>query len=425
MMTPVTLNAYRAATALASPFAGMWLRARLARGKEDPDRLDERFGVASRPRPQGPLIWVHGASVGEAFSLDPILQRIAAAGHACLVTTGTVTSARMIASRLPPRAMHQFAPLDAPAPMRRFFAHWRPDLGLIAESEIWPNMIMAAANAHTPLGLINARMSQRSFSRWRRAPKFMRALLQHFEFCLAQTSDDAERWRAFGAADVEVSGNLKYDAPPPPYDREEFAVVSGALAGRKIWIAASTHAGEEIVAAEAHRAIAREWPEALTIIAPRHASRGAAIQEELAAQGFKVGLRSRGDKLGASSSIYVADTMGELGLFYRLAGVVFLGKSLVGAGGQNPIEPAKLGCALLHGPNVANFRDVYDLLDAAGGALRVIDGAELAERLAALFRDTAQQRQIARKGQHCVDAQGGAAERVMRRIQPWLPAPAP
>ena len=309
--------------------------------------------------------------------------------------------------------------------MRRFFSHWRPNLGLIAKSEIWPNMIVEAARAHTPLGLINARMSQRSSSRWRQAPKLLRALLQRFEFCLAQTPDDAERWRAFGARDVEVSGNLKYDAPPPPYDREEFAIVSGALAGRKIWIAASTHAGEEIIAAEAHRAIASEWPEALTIIAPRHPARGAAIREELTSHGFKVGLRSAGDKLGASSSIYVADTMGELGLFYRLAGVVFLGKSLAGEGGQNPIEPAKLGCALLHGPHVGNFRDVYDLLDAAEGALRVADGSELAQQLASLFRDTAKQRQVARKGQHCVEAQAGAVDRVMRRIQPWLQAPPP
>ncbi len=425
MRTPLTLGAYRAATALASPFGGFWLRARLARGKEDPERLDERFGAASRPRPKGPLIWVHGASVGEAFSLDPVLQRIAAAGHACLVTTGTVTSARMIASRLPPRAMHQFAPLDLPGPMRRFFAHWRPDLGLIAESEIWPNMIVEAARARVPLGLINARMSQRSFSRWRRAPRFMGALLQRFEFCLAQTPDDAERWRELGADNVEVSGNLKYDVAAPPYDREEFAVLSGALTGRKIWIAASTHAGEERIAAEAHRAISTAWPEALTIIAPRHASRGAAIRDELTARGFKVGLRSEGDQLGAASSIYVADTMGELGLFYRLAGVVFVGKSLSGEGGQNPIEPAKLGCALLHGPNVANFRDVYEMLDASGGALRVDDGAALAAQLAVLFRDTAQQRQIARKGHHCVEAQAGAVDRVMRRIQPWLQAPAP
>ena len=425
MRTPLTLRAYRLTTSLASPLSGWWLDRRLSRGREDSERLGERYGLSPAPRPEGALVWIHGASVGEAFSLDPVVRRLVSDGRACVMTTGTVTSAKLLESRLPAGARHQYAPLDAPGPMRKFFAHWRPDLGLIAESEIWPNMIMEAARARVPLGLVNARLSERSFARWKRAPKLIGALLGRFEFCLAQTPLDAERWHALGAPNVSVAGNLKYDASAPPVEREEFAVLSGALAGRKIWVAASTHPGEELIAAQAQRRVEQDVPEALTIIAPRHAARGPHIREELAARGFAVELRSEGATLGARSRIYVADTMGELGLFYRLAGLVFMGKSLCGEGGQNPIEPAKLGSALLHGPMVGNFRDVYDALDAEGGALSVADGADLARRLIGLFNDAAAQRRMARAALKCVEARAGASERVIAAAAPWLPAPVP
>ena len=425
MRTPLSLHAYRLATSLGAPLGGWWLNRRLAGGREDSERLDERLGVASAPRPEGALVWIHAASVGEAFSLDSVVRRLSADGRACVMTTGTVTSAKLLVPRLPPRARHQYAPLDSPGPMRKFFAHWRPDLGLIAESEIWPNMIVEATRARVPLALVNARLSERSFARWKQAPKLIGSLLARFEFCLAQTPLDAERWQALGAPNVSVAGNLKYDAPAPPFDREEFAVLSGALTGRKIWVAASTHLGEELIAAEAHRRIARDIPEVLTIIVPRHAVRGAVIRENLAARGFAAELRSDGAKLGAASSLYVADTMGELGLFYRLAGLVFMGKSLSGAGGQNPIEPAKLGAALLHGPAVGNFQDVYDALEREGGASQVADGADLARRLIALFNDSASQRKMARAALRCIEARAGATERVIAATAKWLPAPGP
>ena len=419
-MNPLSLTAYRALTMLASPLSGLWLARRLARGREDASRLSERRGIAALARPKGSLVWIHGASVGESLSLDPVLQRLSADGRSSLVTTGTVSSAKLIAPRLPPRAFHQFAPLDSPGPMRRFFKHWRPDLGLIAESEIWPNMIVEAARARVPLGLVNARLSERSFSRWRRAPKLIGSLLGRFEFCLAQTALDAERFAALGAPNVSVSGNLKYDAPPPPFDREAFAFLSGALAGRKIWVAASTHGGEELIAAKAHARIARDVPGVLTIIAPRHPARAKFIRDELAAAGFAAALRSEGAPLNADSGIYVADTMGELGLFYRLAGVVFLGKSLSGSGGQNPIEPAKLGSAILHGPATGNFAESYEALDRAGGALEVMDEEALADALATLLKDAPRQRAMARAAQKCVEARAGASVRVMEAIAPWL-----
>jgi 3-deoxy-D-manno-octulosonic-acid transferase len=425
MSLPLSLSAYRLVTRLASPLSGPLLSLRLNKAKEDPMRVEERRGVASLARPAGRLVWLHGASVGEALSLMPLVERLAGGGRFALVTTGTVTSARLLAQRLPPGALHQFAPLDAPGFMRRFFAHWRPDLALIAESEIWPNMILEARRAGAPLAMVNARMSARTYERWRRAPDFIAALLACVDLCLAQSEADAERLAGLGAANVDAVGNLKYDAAPPPADQKELAELAGRISGRQIWVAASTHPGEERIAAEAHRRVAQVFPDVLTLIAPRHPERGAAIADELRGLGFVCALRSRGEGPGRGVDIYICDTLGELGLFYRLAGVVLAGKSFIGEGGQNPIEPAKLGCAILHGPRVANFIDVYALLDEAGGATTVTGADDLAAILISLFADPGRLRAMARAAAKVVEAQGGAADRVMRALAPLLPAGKP
>jgi 3-deoxy-D-manno-octulosonic-acid transferase len=326
----------------------------------------------------------------------------------------------MMELRLPAGAFHQYAPLDAPPYARRFFAHWRPDLGLIAESEIWPNMIVEAARAGVPMTMVNARMSERSYGRWRRAPRFIRALLGRIDLSLAQSRGDADRLAGLGAREVRVMGNLKYDVPAPPADRRELAALSGLVSGRPIWVAASTHEGEEAIAALAHRRVAKRFPGVLTLIAPRHPFRGAAIEAELRSAGFSTALRSRGETPGPEVEIYICDTMGELGLFYRLAGVVFVGKSLKGRGGQNPIEPAKLASAILHGPDVANFLDVYAGLDAAGGAAETSDGEDLARQLVGLFADPGRLRAMARAAAETVERQSGAADRAMEALRSRL-----
>jgi len=416
----IWLGAYRAATRLATPLSGPLLRYRLDRGKEDAFRLEERRGVAGQPRPPGPLVWLHGASVGEALSLLPLVERLTQGGRAALMTTGTVTSARLLGERLPPGALHQFAPLDTPGYMRRFFAHWRPDLGLIAESELWPNMIVEAKRVGAPLAMVNARMSQRSFERWAYAPGLIRALLSQIDLCLAQSEGDAARLAKLGARAAPVIGNLKYDAPAPPVDLTELAALGGLTSGRQIWIAASTHEGEEQIAAEAHRRLTEVFPDALTLIAPRHPDRGEAILTQLQGLGFACALRSRGERPSRETAIYICDTMGELGLFYRLAGIVLVGKSLAGTGGQNPIEPAKLASAILHGPHVANFADVYALLDGGGGAVVTRDADELAATLRALFADTGRLRAMARAAANAVERQAGASDRAMAALQPHL-----
>jgi 3-deoxy-D-manno-octulosonic-acid transferase len=421
MKLPVSLVAYRLATGALAPAAGALLSWRLSHGKEDAARIGERRGEPAFDRPPGVLVWLHGASVGEALSLLPLIERLTQRGRNVLITTGTVTSASVLAERLPAGAFHQFIPLDAPRFMRRFIAHWRPDVALIAESELWPNFIIETAKAQIPIVLVNARLSARSFRRWSRLRGFIGALLGRVDLCLAQSADDGERLAELGAPNVKLVGNLKYDAPPPPADRQELAALSGRISGRQVWIAASTHEGEEILVGEAHRILARTFPDLLTLIAPRHPRRGVEIAADLQSLGLHCTLRSRGGQPGPETAVYICDTIGELGLFYRLAGVVFVGKSFVSSGGQNPIEPAKLASAILHGPQVANFADVYALLDSAGGAALVHDAPELAQALGALFADGARLRAMARAAAQVVESQVGAGERMLQAIEPYLP----
>jgi 3-deoxy-D-manno-octulosonic-acid transferase len=420
MKLPLSLIAYRLATRALGPLSGPLLSWRLSRGKEDGARLGERRGEPSLDRPAGVLVWLHGASVGEALSLLPLIEKLTQRGRQVLITTGTVTSAAILAERLPAGAFHQYVPLDAPQFMRRFLTHWRPDIALIAESELWPNFIVEAERAQTPIILVNARLSERSFRRWSLLSGFIGALLARVDLCLAQSPDDGERFSQLGAPNVRFAGNLKYDAPAPPADRQELASLSGLISGRQVWIAASTHPGEEALVAEAHQVIARTFPDLLTLIAPRHPKRGAKIAAQLQELGLHCALRSTGAQPGGGSSIYICDTMGELGLFYRLAGVVFVGKSFAPGGGQNPIEPARLASAILHGPHVANFADVYALLDAAGGAVKVDDAQELAQTLAALFTDGGRLRTMARTAAKVVEGQTGAVDRTIEAVEPYL-----
>lgn len=409
---------YRAAASGFTPFAGVLLRQRARRGKEDLNRLAERRGLASLARPEGRLAWLHGASVGEGLALLPLVDKLIAKGFHVLVTSGTVTSARILAQRLPCGASHQYVPLDAPRFVAAFLDHWRPDLFLLAESEIWPNTICAAHARRIPITLVNARLSPRSFARWRRIPGFIRALLGRIDLCLAQSEDDAERLRRLGAPRVHAVGNLKYDVDAPPADPARLDALSRQIGARRVWIAASTHAGEEELAMRAHQKLAERFPGLLTVIVPRHVDRGDEIAAAAQAQGFVAARRSLNEPARPETQIYIGDTMGELGLFYRLSSVIFVGKSLVGeGGGQNPIEPAKLGSAIVHGPQVGNFIDVYAALDKKGGAIQVADLEGLVQALAALFADAALLRCTAEASRDCVNALGGACDRIMQALE--------
>lgn len=420
MKTNMLLSAYRGATSLLAPLGPALLNWRKRRGKEDARRLRERLGFPGLPRPEGPLAWLHGASVGEGLALLPLVEQLRARGFHILLTTGTVTSAQVLAQRLPGGAIHQYIPLDVPRYFRRFVDHWRPDLVMLAESELWPNLISEVKRRGAPLVLVNARLSERSFLRWQKAPSFISALLGGIDLCLAQTRDDAARLMMLGAPRVQVVGNLKFDVAPLPVDAGKLAALQALIGPRPVWIAASTHAGEEEIALAVHRHLVKRFPDLLTIIAPRHASRGEDIAALGAANDIPVSLRTRGDEPQPGMGVYIADTMGELGLFYRAASVVFLGKSLASKGGQNPIEPAKLGAAVLHGPHVANFAEVYRILDAARGAIEVGDADTLARTLAMLFSDPALLRKTARAASEAVESLGGASANILAALEPYF-----
>jgi 3-deoxy-D-manno-octulosonic-acid transferase len=414
------ISTYRFATWAATPFARLLLSSRLKRGKEDAARLDERFGQAKAPRPKGPLVWLHGASVGEILSLLPLIDRLRVRGFHVLLTSGTVTSARLAADRLTAGAMHQFVPLDSPVFMRRFLRHWRPNLVLLAESELWPNLITEVNARRIPLVLVNARMSPRSYKSWRRLPRSAAALLARVDLCLAQGEDDGQRYARLGAPRVTVTGNLKFDAPPPPVDNAAFEALRQATAGRPMLVAASTHEGEDEVVIAAHKALHEAVPGLLTVIAPRHPQRGRAIIEAANAEQVPAVLRSDGYLPDRGTQLYVADTIGELGLFYSLAPVALLGRSVIGRGGQNPIEAAKLGAAIVHGPNVGNFEEVYQRLDAANGAVTVTDAPTLAQAAQRLLTDEAERERMVAAAQATITSLSGALDRTLAAIDPYL-----
>jgi 3-deoxy-D-manno-octulosonic-acid transferase len=416
---PLLLHAYRWLTWGATPLTPLLLGYRLRRGKELRERLRERRAETKVPRPGSPLVWVHGASVGEIIAALALIQRLNAQGFRILVTSGTVTSAELAAQRMPPGVIHQFIPLDAPRYVRRFLDHWRPDLALFMESDLWPNLILAADARKIPLILVNGRLSEQSFQRWRHVPRTIAALLRRFHLCLAQSQDDAQRYAALGAA-VNITGNLKIDVPPPPVDQKVFGALESAVDGRPIIAAASTHPGEEAIMIDVHQRLRTQIPNLLTVVAPRHPERGPDIAAGAEAAGLKPLLRSRGDAPDKSGDFYVLDTMGELGLLYRLAPIVFMGGSLASHGGQNPIEAAKLGAAILHGPHVWNFAEIYAALDAANGARQVADGAALAARMRDWLTDTGARQKAALAGRRTVDALGGALDRTLAALDPYL-----
>ncbi len=417
---PPTLRAYRLFSVAARLLAPLALAERARRGKEHRERLAERRGDAGLARPPGPLVWIHGASVGELISVLPLIERISARDVNVLVTSGTVTSGGLAAQRLPKGVIHQFAPLDIPTYVRRFFDHWRPDLALFVESDLWPNRILEASRRRVPMILVNGRLSENSYRRWCYLPAAITDLLQRFDLCLARTPADAERLSALGAPRLITTGNLKLDVPAPPFHEGNLESLKRAIGNRPMVAAASTHDGEEAAMIEAHRRLSPDFPGLLTLIAPRHPERGPAIAERAAAAGMTVRLRSRGELPDTKADIYVADTLGELGLIYRLAPVVFIGGSLVRHGGQNPIEAAKLGAAIVHGPHVWNFAEVYAALDEAHGAEMIADASHLTGRLGMLLAHPAARERVAENAYNTVRSLGGALERTLQSLEPYL-----
>ena len=411
--------------------APLFLRQRTRRGKEDPARRPERLGIASRSRPTGPLIWLHAASVGETMAVLPLMQGLRAArpDAGVLLTTGTLSSAKLAAERLPDGCIHQFVPLDVPQFVSRFLDHWQPDLGVFVESEIWPNLILQSAAREIPLALVNARMSKRSFRRWRRQASVSRPLFSRFSAVLAQSREFADRFTALGAPGVVDVGNLKFDAPALPADAAMLARYRAALAARPVFLAASTHADEERIVAEAHALLRAAKPDLVTIIVPRHPERGADIKKTLRGAGFEALLRSEMAAFdvggsGTKAGLLIADTLGELGTWFALAPVAFIGKSLSAeGGGHNPIEAVRHGAAVLTGPAVANFEVAYAALKAARGVLEVRTAAEIAAAVARLLDTPDEALRMRTAATVACDKLVGALPRTIAALAAMLPPP--
>jgi 3-deoxy-D-manno-octulosonic-acid transferase len=414
------LRAYRLGGIVISPLLAPYLALRAVRGKEDRARRNERFGYASANRPQGPLVWFHAASVGETSAVVPLIREIRQRGIHVVLTTGTVTSAKVARERLGDDVIHQYVPLDLKPAIRRFLNYWQPDCAIVAESEIWPATIFELAEQGIPQILVNARMSDRSFARWQRRPALAQALFQNMALVLAQSDLDAERFRDLGALQVGTSGNLKVDTDAPPHDPAVLETYLKQLGGRKTWAAVSTFEGEEQAAGVVHRTL-KPRSDLLTIIVPRHPERCDDIEAMLKAQGLKVARRTRNDTLGSDVDVFLGDTIGEMGLYLRMTDVAFVGRSLFESkGGQNPIEPAMLGCAILTGGHVQNFREAYQKLARSGSARMVRDTEMLAKGVHYLLTNDAARSAMIEAGFTAVHEMQGALTATVKGLEPYI-----
>jgi len=385
----MVLSIYRAAATLGKPFIDYVIKKRCREGKEDLARIEERKGKPSKERPKGSLIWIHAASLGESLSILPLIELLHGRYNKCnfLVTTGTVTSAKMLSKRLPKNVIHQFVPFDRPQWVNSFLDHWQPSLALWVESEFWPNLIKLTEGRDIPMVLINGRISPRSLKNWSRFPGSIASLLKSFRLCLAQSHTDMKNLRTLGATNVKMLGNLKYASDPLPAEAQTVTELKVSFADRPTWLAASTHPGEEEFIINTHKILSDKLPQLLTIIAPRHPVRGDFIAELAANEGLTGQLRSRATALRPNTDIYIADTIGELGVFYRIAPVSFIGGSLIPHGGQNILEAAKLGSAVIFGPFTENFNEITCEMVSTAAAVQIDTPAALVDAVYSLIID--------------------------------------
>jgi 3-deoxy-D-manno-octulosonic-acid transferase len=415
----LALSLYRWGGVVAYPVISTFVTWRTARGKEDRARKSERYGYASAARPEGPLVWVHAASVGETNAMVPLIREVSRRGITVLLTTGTVTSAAVARSRLEGEVIHQYVPLDLRPVVRRFLEYWQPDLALFAESEIWPTTIVELGHRHIPQVLVNARMSDRSFRRWSRASNIALALFENLALVIAQSELDSARFQELGALPVLVSGNLKADSGMSEPDAFALNRLKQQIGDRPTWAAISTFDGEEKAAAQVQKAL-KSRLDLLSIVVPRHPERAGEIEDMLIEDGLKVARRSRNDSIAPDTDVYLGDTIGEMSLYLNLTEVAFVGRSLTAEGGQNPLEPAMMGCAILSGGHVGNFRESYQMLARNGSARMVRDAEMLAKGVYFLLTNEPARHQMIDAGLQTVQQMRGALTATLRGLEPYI-----
>lgn len=419
------LKTYTGATRVLAPALPLWLRRRAKNGKEDPARLSERNGITNVPRPDGRLVWMHAASVGESQMLLPVIHKILREhpNFHILITTGTVTSAELLAKQLPANTTHQYAPADHPKAVTNFLNHWQPDMAIFAESELWPNMILMSRERNIKIALLNARMSAQSIQRWaKRGKKSGQTLLACFDLILTADTATADGLSWLMETEIESAGNLKDAAQPLTVNEAELKKLKTAIGRRPVWCAASTHKGEEGLLASAALDIKSVRPKALLILAPRHPETAKDLKNTLTKSDLSVLLRSSRRMPTAKTDVYIVDSMGHMGLVYRLAKISFIGGSLLkGLSGHNPLEPARLGSAIITGAHISSFADAYMALLTYDGATRILDADELAPTVLKLMKDTKLRKAQAESALKYVKSRDAVLDYVWEHLSPLLP----
>ena len=418
LLSKLAMGLYGATATVLTPIIKRHLSNRRERGKEHPKRYKERFGFTETKRPTGRLIWIHAASVGESISILPLIEAINSQDHGFLflITTGTTTSAKLMEKRLPENAVHQFIPVDTPAATERFLSYWKPDLGLIVESELWPQLIFRANKHKIPLVLINARMSKKSTASWKRVSFFIRDLLNNFNLILAQSRQDADHFEELGAKNVIESSNLKFSAAPLTYHQKDLENLRDLIGDRPVWFASSTHKGEELFLSLIQKRLQDQHPDLLCIIAPRHPERGLDIAKELRTQGFDVAVRSASETISTNTNIYLADTLGELGLFYEISPVVVMGGSLLRKGGQNLLEPARQNCAIICGPEMQNFEAICNEMLRANAVIKLESPDQLADKIRELLESPSDCKLLATTAEQYTSSKGKEIEIIAKQV---------
>ena len=414
----LALHIYRSLSWTLTPLVKLYLQSRLKKGKEDRARFQERWGYPSQVREiNRPLIWIHAVSVGEAVSTLPLFKILhqECRDAQLLLTTATVTSAKVMEKRLPPYVIHQFAPLDLPQVITRFLEGWEPDLAIGVESEIWPNMLTLTQERGIPTILLNGKLSERSFKRWKLLPALISPIFNKMALIGAQTSADARRFQALKAQHVEVMPNLKLLSEPLTVDESALKELKSQVGKRPHFCAANTHPGEDEIIIGVHQDLKKQYPNFLTILVPRHPKRAEEIRARIESQGLKVAQRSLDEAIAENTDIYLADTLGEMGLFYAISSVVFLGATLIPKGGHNPIEPAQLGAFVLHGPHTYSNPRLYEYLQTQGSAQLINTKDELVAALLSRGFDSE-----SKNNQNFENEQAEGIEKIKELLRPYL-----
>lgn len=421
----MSLSLYRILFHLTAPFLKRYLQGRVEKGKEDPKRLSERYGESSRPRPEGELIWFHAASVGESVSILTLIELLLNSNDNLhiLVTTGTVTSAELLGTRLPDRAFHQYLPLDHPKWVKRFLDHWRPQVVIFTESEFWPSLINEIKKRHIPCGLLNARLSKKSLKQWSRMPGVAKNIVGTFDVILAQSQEDVEAFRQLGSAQVVLAGNIKYCSSALPFKPDELKRIKKVVGKRPVWLYASTHDGEEQIACRIHMDLVKKHPNLLSIIVPRHPQRREQIIQNCLEYDVQMQFRGEERELPTKNcDVYVADTLGELGLFYRLVDIAVIGRSLSldGGGGHNPIEAGQLDCAVISGAHIQYQQQLFANFIEHQAVEIVADEQELCAAIDHHLSDREFLKQRIEASKQVSVAQGSLMIKVLRELEPLL-----